>query len=262
MRCAFLDLDHTVIRAGYREYLIGRPARLVSERRGIPLEEAVRALREKVREVMRERILSGDYLHAFDWDVVIPEALRLLGVEVRGFRALPLLIEAVKSGATAPYPDSIEAVERLRDDHRVCLMTGGLSKYQDVILRELGMEDLFDRVLTTDRLGVLKVRPEAFIRAINMCGCSSAFHTGDSPSHDVAGARGAGLPAFLMVREWVNLRGMDPVLRVEEARRRGLLSDLMRRDILYGFIPEDMMVPDAIVVELTEVVELSRRFLT
>ncbi len=260
MRCAFLDLDHTVIRAGYREYLIGRPARLVSERLGIPQEEAVRALREKVREVMRERILSGDYLHAFDWDVIIPEALRLLGVEVRGFRALPLLIEAVRSGATAPYPDSVEAVERLRDDHRVCLMTGGLSKYQDVILRELGMEDLFDRVLTTDRLGVLKVRPEAFVRALEICGCSSGFHTGDSPSHDVAGARGAGLPAFLMVREWAHLRDVDPVKRVELTMRDGSLEGLLKRDLLFGFIPLERMIPNAIVILLKEVVLLSHRF--
>ncbi len=261
MRCAFLDLDHTVIRTGYREYLIGKPARLVSERLNIPLEDAIRTLREKVREIMRGRILRGDYLHAFDWDTVLPEALRLLGVEVRDFDALPLLLEAVRSGSTSVYPDSVEAINELRRDHRVCLMTGGLSKYQDVILRELGIDHLFDMVLTTDRLGILKVRPEAFIRALKVCECSSGFHTGDSPSHDIAGARGAGLPAFLVVREWTHLRDVDPVKRVELAIEDGSLDELLRKDILYGFIPPEKMIPNAIIIQLREVVVLSKKFL-
>ncbi len=259
MRCAFLDLDHTVIKTGYREYLIGRPARLLSRRLGVPGDEAILALREKVREIMREKILNGDYLHAFDWDVVIPEALRRLGLRTSEFDALSLLLEAVRSGATSVYPDSVEAIQELRRDHKVCLMTGGLSKYQEAILSELGIRNMFDAVLTTDRLGVLKVRPEAFTKAMEICGCSAAFHTGDSPSHDVAGAKGAGLAAFLMVRELNHLREVDPFKRVDLLLKSGYLRDLMKKDILYGFIPEEMMIPDAVVVELREVVSLSRR---
>ncbi len=259
MRCAFLDLDHTVIKTGYRQYLIGRPSLLLSRKLSIPEDEAVRILREKVREIMREKILEEDYLHAFDWDVVIPEALRQLGVEVSEFDALSLLLEAVRSGATSVYPDSVEAIKELKRYRKVCLMTGGLSKYQDVILTELGIRGLFDAILTTDRLGVLKVRPEAFTKAMKICGCSDAFHTGDSPSHDVAGAKGAGLPAFLMVRELNHLRDVDPIERVGLLLKSGYLQDLMKKDILYGFIPEEMMVPDAVVVELREVVSLSRR---
>lgn len=256
MNCAFLDLDQTVIRTGYRQYIIGRPARLVAKKLGIGEEIAAELLGGKVREVMRERIISGDYLHAFDWDLVIPEASKRLKVEIKEFDALPLLLEAVRSGATSLYPDSVGAIERLKDYHRVCVMTGGLSKYQEAILRELGIEDLFDGVLTTDRLGILKVRPEAFLRALEICNCEGGFHTGDSPSHDVAGAKGAGLPAFLMVREWADLKPIDPLTRVNFTLGRGLLRELMRKDLLYGFIPEEMMIPDALVVELEEVVDL------
>ncbi len=262
MKCAFLDLDHTVIRTGYRQYLIGRPARLLSKRLNIPESEAAHILREKVREVMRYKILNGDYLHAFDWDVVLPEALRLLGVEVGEFNALSLLLEAVRSGETSVYPDSVETIKELKRDYKVCLMTGGLSKYQEVILRELGIEDLFDAILTTDKLGVLKVRSEAFLKALDTCRCSSGFHTGDSPSHDIAGAKDAGLPAFLIVREWSHLREVDPVRRVSLSLENGSLLDLFRRDILYGFIPLEKMIPDAIVVLLREVIPLSRRFLS
>ena len=252
-------MDHTVIRTGYRRYLIGKPAQLLSKELSIPEDKAVHILREKVREIMREKILTGDYLHAFDWDEVLPEALRRLGVEVKEFDSLSLLLEAVRSGATSVYPDSVEAVEELKREHKVCLMTGGLSKYQDAILKELGIKDLFDAILTTDRLGVLKVRPEAFIKALRVCGCTVGFHTGDSPSHDVAGAKGAGLPAFLMVRELNHMREVDPVERVKLLIKSGYLEELMRKDILYGYIPEEMMVPDAVVVELKEVVFLSER---
>ncbi|MDK2383848.1 MAG: HAD family hydrolase [Candidatus Korarchaeota archaeon] len=261
MRCAFLDLDHTIIRAGYRQYLIGKPASLLVEKLGISKDRAVHVLREKVREIMRQKILDGDYLHAFDWDVVLPEALHQLGVEVDRFDALSLLLEAVRSGETSVYPDSIEAVKELRRKYRVCLMTGGLSKYQDAILKELRIENLFDAVLTTDRLGILKVRPEAFVKAMKICDCSSGFHTGDSPSHDITGAKGAGLPAFLMVREWTHLRDVDPVRRVELTLRDGSLINLFKRDILYGFIPPEKMIPDAILILLKEIVPLSRRLL-
>ncbi len=261
MKCAFLDLDHTIIKTGYRQYLIGKPAQLLSRKLKIGLDDAISILRREVRKIMRKKILSGDYLHAFDWDLIIPEALNHLGMNIgRGdFDALSLLLEAVKGGATSIYPDSIEAIEKLREDHRVCAMTGGLSKYQIAILEELGIKDLFDEILTTDRLGVLKVRPEAFKRAINICKCKKAFHTGDSPSHDIAGAKEAGLAVFLMAREWTNLKPMDPISRVELALKNGLLKDLMRKDILYGFLPESLMVPDAIIIELIEINELVRK---
>ncbi len=261
MRCAFLDLDHTIIKTGYRQYLIGKPARLISEKLEIELDDAINILRGKVREIMREKIISGDYLHAFDWDVIIPEALSRLGINMdqKDFDALSLLLEAVRGGATSIYPDSIEAIEKLRNDHKVCVMTGGLSKYQIKILEELGIRELFDGIITTDRLGVLKIRPEAFRRAMNLCECGKAFHVGDSPSHDIAGARGAGLPAFLIIREWTHLKSIDPLFRVKLALERGLLKELMRKDMLYGFLPENLMIPDAILVELMEINELVKR---
>ncbi len=261
MKCAFLDLDRTVIKTGYRQYLIGKPAQLLSEKLEIELNEAINILRREVRGIMRKKIISGDYLHAFDWDLIIPEALSHLGVNMNreDFDALSLLLEAVKGGATSIYPDSIEAIEELRKDHRVCVMTGGLSKYQIAILEVLGIRNLFDEVLTTDRLGILKVRPEAFKRAMNICKCEKAFHTGDSPSHDVAGAKGAGLPAFLAARDWIALKPVDPISRVELALKNGLLKELIRKDILYGFLPESLMIPDAIIVELMEINNLIRK---
>ncbi len=258
MKCAFLDLDHTVIKTSYRQYLIGKPAELIARKLDITHEKAVHLLRGKVREIMREKILSEEYQHAFDWDTVLPEAMSRLGIRVSEFNALALLLEAVKSGATSVYEDSVRTIRVLKRDHRVYAMTGGLSKYQDIILRELGIYDLFDAVLTTDRLGYLKVRPEAFRVAIEKCGCDQAFHTGDSPSHDVAGAKQAGLPAFLMVREWIYLKPYDPLTRVGVALQEGLLQKKMREDILYGYIPEDLMMPDAIIVELKELIPLVR----
>ncbi len=257
MRCAFLDLDHTIIRTGYREYLLGKPAEVLSRSRDISREEAIRLLREKVREIMRERILLGDYLHAFDWDTILPRAMSMLGVEMdEQFDALSLLLDAVRSGSTSIYEDSIETVRALKRRYKVCVMTGGLSKYQDVILRELGIYDLFDSILTTDRLGYLKVRPEAFRVAMNICNCRGAFHIGDSPSHDIAGAKQAGLLAFLIAREWKELKPYDPFSRVDKALKEGLLQEKMREDILYGYVPENLMIPHAILIELREIVHI------
>ena len=258
MRCAFLDMDNTLVKTGYREYLVGVPAKYLADKMSIEHEKAVSLLRSKVREIMREKIVSGDYLMAFDWDYIIPEALKEFGVEIKDFDALSLLLSAVDGGATYVYEDTIEAIEEMRRQYIICIITGGLSRYQDAILDELGIRGLFDYVLTTDRLGYLKVRPEAFWEAMRICGCTKAFHVGDSLSHDVGGGKAAGLPVLLMARRWSWLRPYDPFQRVTIAMREGILQEEMSKDILYGYIPEELMIPDAIVIDMSEVPPLAR----
>ncbi len=258
MKCAFLDMDNTLVKTGYREYLVGVPAKYLADKMSIEHEKAISLLRSKVREIMREKIISGDYLLAFDWDYIIPEALKKFGVEIKEFNALSLLLSAVENGATYVYEDTIDAIEEMRERYVIGIVTGGLSKYQDAILDRLGIRELFDYILTTDRLGYLKVRPEAFWEAMRICGCTKAFHVGDSLSHDVGGGKAAGIPVLLMARKWSWLRQYDPFQRVTIAINKSVLREEMSKDILYGYIPEELMIPDAIVIEMGEVPSIAR----
>ncbi len=250
MKCALLDLDGTLIKTDYRKYLIEIPSKLLISWRVFSDEEkAFRAFRARVREIIREQILSENYIRAFDWDYVINEALKSFGVEER-LNALSLLMQALEDGRTRLYDDALPVVRELRKRRKVCVMTGGLSKYQVPIMERIGIIDEFDDVITTDRLGVLKIRPEAFLRAMSLCKCDKAFHVGDSISHDIFGAKSAGLGAILVARDWSILSGLHPLERPLEALRMGLIREKMMRDIVGDVI--ELKIPDAIVINLRE----------
>ncbi len=256
MRCAFLDLDGTVIRTDYGRYLIGVPSKLLVKKGAARDEsEAYLLFRRRVREIIKDQILAGNYVKAFDWDFVINEALSSFGVEDR-VDPLALLLKSVEDGRTKPYEDAIPAIRELRKNRRVCVMTGGLSKYQLVLMERLGITKEFDDVITTDRLGILKVRPEAFHKAMKECECDEAFHVGDSLSHDIFGAKSAGIKAVLVAREWEDLSGWDPLERPLVAMKRSMLMKKMSRDIMNGII--EVKVPDAIVLTLKELPPLAR----
>ncbi len=256
MKCALLDLDGTIIMTDYDRYLIGIPSKLLLKRKITNNErEAHRLFKLRVREIIKEQILSGNYIRAFDWDFVINRALSSFGIEER-VSPLNLLIKSIEDGRTRPYEDAIPAVRELRKSRKVCVMTGGLSKYQLTIMEKLGIREEFDDVITTDRLGVLKVRPEAFHRALKECNCDEAFHVGDSLSHDIFGAKSAGIKAILIARDWKDLSDLSPMERPRAAMRMSLIMEKMSRDIMNGII--EVKVPDAIVLTLKELPPLAR----
>ena len=71
------------------------------------------------------------------------------------------------------------------------------------VLRDAGLADGFDAVLTSAEVGAAKPSPAIFAAALSALGvrAADALHVGDSPEHDVAGARASGLRAVLLRRD-------------------------------------------------------------
>ncbi len=71
------------------------------------------------------------------------------------------------------------------------------------VLRDTGIAELVDAVLTSAQEGVAKPDPAIFARALERVGVSdprSAVHVGDSVEFDVQGARAAGITPVLLDR--------------------------------------------------------------
>ncbi|OJU39929.1 MAG: hypothetical protein BGN97_13990 [Microbacterium sp. 69-10] len=94
-------------------------------------------------------------------------------------------------------------VELRRRGIPIGLITNGPSTFQREKLRTVGIDGLFDVVVASGDIGVLKPDAEIFRHALHRAGAAStaSLHVGDSFPADVMGAVGAGLSAFWLNRE-------------------------------------------------------------
>lgn len=97
--------------------------------------------------------------------------------------------------AVDPLPGALEAVERLREDHAVGVVTNGDPGMQSQKLAGLGLADAFEVVVHAGYDTAAKPAPEPFNRALATLDVAPgrAVHVGNSLSSDVAGAHNAGL---------------------------------------------------------------------
>ena len=90
------------------------------------------------------------------------------------------------------------------------------------VLLETGLAPLVDGVLTSAEVGSAKPATAIFERALALAGVATdeALHVGDSVEHDVAGARAAGIPCVLVMRDGAAPRaGVPTIDSLEELRR-------------------------------------------
>ena len=102
------------------------------------------------------------------------------------------------------FDESLAVVEAIKRQARVGMITNGPSEIQRNKILRLEIADLFPFVLVSEEVGVWKPDPTIFRRALELGEAepAEAVYVGDSPEHDVAGARAAGLRSV-----WVNRRG-------------------------------------------------------
>jgi putative hydrolase of the HAD superfamily len=99
----------------------------------------------------------------------------------------------------APFADARPTLEALRARGLALgLVTNGRVENQAAKVERLGLAPLLDTVLISESEGVRKPDRRIFERALERLGAapSEAWHVGDHPTADVAGAHAAGLTAI------------------------------------------------------------------
>jgi putative hydrolase of the HAD superfamily len=101
-----------------------------------------------------------------------------------------------------PYPDVPRALRTLRERGLRLIVVSNWDCSLGDVLREAGLHDLVDGVVTSAEAGAPKPAAPIFEAALELAGCppARAVHVGDSPSKDVAGATAAGIAAVLLRR--------------------------------------------------------------
>ena len=115
------------------------------------------------------------------------------------------------------YPEVLALLPSLRRRYRLALITNGASDTQRGSLRMLGIEQAFDAVVISGEVGVAKPDPAIFQVALRDLGVGpeQAWHIGDDPLTDIAGAHAAGLTAVWLNRSESLWSHVEPAPRYE-----------------------------------------------
>lgn len=111
------------------------------------------------------------------------------------------------AAAWTAFPDVVPALTRLRENHRLAVLTNGDQDHQEGKLRTAGVDGLVEQVVATSTLGAAKPEAAAFHRALDRLGADPATTTyvGDRLDVDARGAQAAGL-----VGVWLDRVGDGP----------------------------------------------------
>jgi putative hydrolase of the HAD superfamily len=132
----------------------------------------------------------------------------------------------------APFPDARPALEALRSRGLAIVVASNWDCSLPEALRETGLLDLVDAVVTSAEAGERKPGPRVFELALERAGCTAAeaVHVGDSPANDVAGAAAVGIRAVLLRRgsERPDAVAADAAPRPRPVAEIASLADLAR----------------------------------
>jgi putative hydrolase of the HAD superfamily len=116
-----------------------------------------------------------------------------------GEALLAALLDSLRFRAYPEVPETLRALRR-RGLRLVVVSNWDVSLHER--LAELGLAPLLDGAVASAELGAAKPDPAIFHHALGLVGVppGRAWHAGDSPEADVAGARAAGVRPVLVAR--------------------------------------------------------------
>ncbi len=149
-------------------------------------------------DVYKSYVIKGDLRTAFDWDIITDETLRKLGIENKQKDIFyRFFTEYVNKSPPRIKDGVIDFLKRIRaNNDKSILLTNGRKKFQELVLRRLGLFNYLDYVLTNDDVPRAKPFREAYEYALKVVGArdlSNAYYVGDHIYYDLYGALKAGI---------------------------------------------------------------------
>jgi len=96
---------------------------------------------------------------------------------------------------TVLFPGCIEMLNILQEHFNMHIITNGFEETQHIKLEKSGLSPFFDKIVTSDRIGVNKPEAKIFLEAMRLAGATrkESLMIGDNLVADILGARNVGL---------------------------------------------------------------------
>lgn len=96
---------------------------------------------------------------------------------------------------TNMFPHSIEVLKYLSEKYSLHIITNGFEEVQHIKIKNCGIQQYFDQIITSERAGFKKPDIRIFQYSMDVVDASAltSLMIGDSLEADIIGARGAGL---------------------------------------------------------------------
>lgn len=206
------DLDGTLMQNPFGKWIFPEVEELIAKQLGRPFQSTEALYLEHQLRMQQNRTVD-----AYDWDDMVRQLLREqemdLDIDVEQLvlkhSSIPkiyLLEETV-----------IPVLNRLKErGFRLAAVTNGFYKYQYPVMKALGISDLFDEIVTPEKVGCGK--PDIHILQGLQESGRIAAHVGDRLDHDVYLANCSTIPSIFIYRNLPEaLRPLSPEKRAKDA---------------------------------------------
>jgi putative hydrolase of the HAD superfamily len=188
---------------------------LLRERHGIEVSaaDAQRALRAEMTHYRGNCVRAADPAALaqlrLQCAAIIASELGGAAGELGAQALLPTLLDSIRFD---PYPEVAAALARWRADGTALVVASNWDISLHEVMRETGLRELVDGVVTSAEVGAAKPSPQLFAAALELAGAApgEAVHIGDSLEQDVAGALLAGIAAVWLRRGGGSAAGEAP----------------------------------------------------
>ncbi len=128
--------------------------------------------------------------------------LKQLGLPVKSAQ-VEAIIQIIEAGfdRQRPYPDTLEALDRLAHSHQLAMITNTSQAAFEHLDAAYGLSERFDSITASYEVGVIKPDTRIFRMALERAGVSAsqAIMIGDNPLDDIEGARTAGFARAILI---------------------------------------------------------------
>ncbi|WP_047983614.1 HAD family hydrolase [Ornithinibacillus californiensis] len=208
------DLDGTLMQNPFGEWVFPEIERVFAE--SVNNQRIFPALVEE----HRNRMASGNIVEAYDWDDIVREAFTRYGVSVQVDVAKLVRQHSVPPKVYLLEADVIDAMLVLRNSgYAIATVTNGFEKYQKPVMDVLGLTDLFDTIITPEKVGYGKPRVE-MVDSLSDTDNEIIAHVGDRLDHDVWLANELGVLSILFYQDMPeSVKAKSPLERVGECEK-------------------------------------------
>lgn len=163
------------------------------------------------------------------------------------------------------YPDALNALHYLTSKgYQMFLVSNGLAKYQEQVIKILGLDKYFVNIILPDSVNDIKPKPGIFEYAISKCQkslnekCNELIFIGDSIYFDVYGANLCGFESILLYRALNRkMRKLPIKIRTEKFNEDKKILRYLKKDLLLSRfdlnnIDINLLKPNKVIYSLDE----------